>query len=194
MRTVRLALLASILTVAAADAAATNRSDASFVYRGQNGPFVTEGSACPGTPVTSLPFTSTAGDTCGGTNTINSYGGICGTDLPFPYPGPEAVFSMTLGAGNNVALSASLTGSTGDLAIFVVGSSCGDGTNCLGHSQDAIGPGAGPENIAAATYAAGNYFVYMDSYYAVGNPEACGTFTLSITGTLPVELLQFEVH
>jgi hypothetical protein len=193
MRIVRLALFATAFTAVAASAAVTNRTDAGFVYRGLNGPFATEGSACPGVTVPSLPFTSTGGDTCGNTNVVTNYGGVCNTDLPFPYPGPEAVFQMTLAAGNNVAFSATL-GAAGDLAIFVVGSACGTGTNCLGHSQDAIGPGVGPETIAAASYPAGTYFVYMDSYYATGNPGACGTFTLNITGSLPVELLQFEVN
>lgn len=193
MRIARLVLLATALTATAANAAVTNRSDPGFVFHGSTGPFATEGSACPGTAVASLPFTSVGGNTCGNTNTITNYDTVCATNLPFPYPGPEAVFSMTLGAGNNVAFSASLTGSTGDLAIFVVGGSCGVGTGCVASSQDAIGAGTGPETIAAASYAAGNYFVYMDSYYGTGS-ASCGTFTLSITGTLPVELLQFEVN
>lgn len=194
MRTARLALLISVFAAAAASAAVTNRSDAGFVYGAHNGPFATEGSACPGVAIASLPFTSAGGSTtCGLTNTITNYDTVCNANLPFPYPGPEAVFQLTLAAGNNVAFSMSLTGSTGDLALFLAGSACGSGTNCVASSQDAIGPGAGPETIAAATYAAGTYFLYVDSYYGSG-AASCGTYTLSVTGSLPVELLQFEVN
>ncbi len=118
----------------------------------------------------------------------------CATGLPFPYPGPELIYQLNLGATNNPAFSADLTGSTGDLALFLVGSACGTGTNCVAHSQDAIGPGTGPETIAAASYAAGTYFLYIDSYYASPAPAACGTYSLTITPPLPAELIQFDVN
>lgn len=193
MQIARLALVAAVLTSAAAGAA-TNRTDPGFVYNGQNGPFVTEGAtACPGTLIPSLPGGG-SGDTCtgGASNTITNYGGVCGAALPFPYPGPEDIYQLNLGAGNNVGFSMSLAGSTGDLVLYLVGT-CGDGSSCVANSQDAIGPGMGPEDIPAASYPAGDYFVYVDSYYASGG-DHCGTYTLSVTGTLPVELLEFQVN
>lgn len=173
--------------------AATNRSDPDFVYQA-NQPPIAGGGACP-TPqaIAALPF-SDAGTNCDGTNAISNYGGVCNTNLPFPYPGPEAIYQINLGVGNNVAFSAVVAGSTGDLAVFVVGSACGVGTNCVASSQDSIGAGAGPENIAAAAYTPGTYFVYIDSYYAVGNGLSCGNYTLNVTGTLPAELIEFSVE
>lgn len=194
MRPTRLALLATLLLTSVAGAAVTTRSDPGFIYGGHNSPFTTGGVSCPGTSVPSLPF-SQAGNNCtsGATNTISNYGGPCAVSLPFPYPGPEDIFQIVLGAGNSVGFSLALGGSTGDLAIFLIGT-CGDGTSCVANSQDAIGPGVGPELIAAATYPAGDYYLYIDSYYAVGQGGNCGTYTLDITGTLPVELLEFQVN
>ncbi len=188
MRPTRLALLATVLIASPPAPAVTQRSDPRFVYGGHNQPYGPEGGvSCPGILVGSLPATL-PGNTCtgGGVNTLTTYTGTC--TLPAPYPGPEDIYQLNLGAGNNVAFSADLTGSTGDLALLVLGT-CGDGTSCVANSADLIGIGVGPEVIAAASYAAGDYYVYVDSYYAVGQAGNCGSYTLSITGTLPVELL-----
>jgi hypothetical protein len=188
------------LAVALPLAAATpkNRSDRDFVAAHGKIEAPTAGGQCSTPPPVvpgPLPFNDT-GNTCtpGTPNAITTYGGTCGTNLPFPYPGPEHIYRLDLGTGNSVGYSLSLTGSTGDLALFLVGSACGTGTNCVANSQDAIGPGVGPEVIAAAPQAPGTYFLYIDSYYAIGNPAACGSYALTATGTLPVELLQFDVN
>jgi hypothetical protein len=144
--------------------------------------------AAPPFLVTSLPYTDT-GTTCGATNDITNYS--CAS-LPFPYPGPDVIYSFAMGAGNSVAFSASLTGSTGDLALFMI-STCGNGATCIVTSQDAIGAGAGPEAIPAQNYATGTRYLYIDSYYASPAGTSCGTYTLNVTGTLPVELLNFSV-
>ena len=86
----------------------------------------------------------------------------------------------------------SLTGSTGDLALFLL-DTCGVDTSCVANSSDVIGPGAGPEVIAAAARTAGDYYLYVDSYYAIGVGASCGTYTLTVTGTLPVELDGFTI-
>lgn len=184
-----------VLTMVGRADAAGRRSDPAFKAEHGRPHQADTGGTCPSPPiVAALPFTD-ADDTCRiATNVITNYGGVCNTALPFPYPGPEVVYRLDLGTGNTVDFSADLTGSTGDLAIFVVGSACGNGTNCVANSQDAVGPGAGPEVIAAAAYTPGTYFVYMDSYYAVGTAGACGTYTLTITGTLPVELMEFTAE
>lgn len=194
-------LTAVALAVALPLAAATpkNRSDRDFIAaHGTFNDSPTAGGQCSTPPPVvpgPLPFND-SGNSCVPTpvNAITNYGGVCATGLPFPYPGPEHIYQLNLGTGNSVAYSLSLTGSTGDLALFLVGSACGTGTNCVAHSQDAIGPGVGPELIAAAPQTPGTYFLYIDSYYAIGNPAACGSYTLSATGTLPVELIQFDVN
>ena len=190
------------LALGAVSAEAANRSDPGFVYT--NSGEVPEGGGSCATPsnITSLPF-SQAGNTCGGTNNVTNYGGPCNADLPFPYPGPEDVWAITVGTGNAITVSASLTGSTGDLALFFL-STCGNGTTCLFNSQDAIGAGAGPEvmNSDGGTPAnplpltgltAGNtYFVYVDSYYGSGG-ISCGSYTLIVGGTLPVSLEAYSI-
>lgn len=188
----RRALLCGIVVLAVALPAAADGSRSDQAFRDAHGHVLvpTAGGSC-GVPasIAALPF-SDSGTTCGAANIITSYGGICGTDLPFPYPGPEHVWQFSTGAGSSVAISADLTGSTGDLAIFVIATTCGTAANCMAHSQDAIGPGAGPELIGAQNYPAGTYFIHLDSYYGSGS-ASCGTYALSVTGTLPVEVTGF---
>ena len=131
-------------------------------------------------PITALPFNDT-GDTTPNTNTLTNFSGTC--TLPFPYGGEDQIYEITVGPGNNMNFSMDLTGSTGDLALFIV-SNCGDGTSCVVNSQDAIGPGAGPEVINGVVLPSGTYYLYIDSYYAAGSPGSSGTFTLDITGSL----------
>ncbi len=190
------ALVIAIGCLAASRADARGRrSDPAWKAQHAHPGAPTSGGVCPTPPVVaSLPFVD-SDNTCRVTsNAITNYGGVCGTNLPFPYPGQELIYQLGLGTGNNVGFSADLTGSTGDLAIFVVGSTCGSGVNCVANSQDAIGPGQGPEVINPASYPVGTYFVYMDSYYAVGQAGSCGTYTLTISGTLPAELLEFKAE
>lgn len=197
--------LCSVLALAlgAVSAEAANRSDPGFVYTAPTGEVPAGGGSCA-TPsnITALPF-SQAGNTCGGTNNITNYGGPCGTDLPFPYPGPEDVWAITVGTGNAITVTADLTGSTGDLALYLLGT-CGTGASCLFSSQDAIGAGVGPEvlNSDGGTppaplpltgLTAGNtYFIYVDSYYGTGS-ASCGTYTLNVGGTLPVSLESYSI-
>lgn len=146
----------------------------------------------PAPVILTLPY-SDSGTTCGATNDLTNYGGTCATALPFPYPGPDVIYAFATTAGNNVTISASLTGSTGDLALFVIDTTCATAANCNHQSQDAIGVGAGPENIAAASYSVGNHYIYVDSYYGAPAAGNCGTYTLNVTGNLPVELDQFSI-
>ena len=131
-------------------------------------------------PITALPFNDT-GDTTSNTNTLTFYSGTC--TLPFSYAGEDQIYEITVGPGNLMNFSMDLTGSTGDLALFII-SNCGDGTSCVINSQDAIGPGAGPELINNVTLPSGTHYLYVDSYYDADTPGSAGTFSLSITGTL----------
>jgi len=169
------------------------RSDGSFTPPNPSRPVpgVEGGGSCPNPPlIGSLPFNQ-AGNTCGGANTVNSYGGC--PNLAFPYPGPEDVYAITYGASQSLDITADLAGSTGDLAIFVL-ATCGSGDSCFTTSQDAIGPGIGPEVVPTISgRPAGTFYVYIDSYYAASNPAGCGSYTLNVAGTLPVELESFQI-
>lgn len=175
-------------------ALAANRSDPGFTPQNAGGVVPAGGGSCA-TPVniTSLPF-SQAGNTCGGTNNISNYGGDCAVNLPFPYPGPEDVWAITVGAGNALNIEAGNIGA-GDLALFFLGT-CGTGASCIANSQDAVGGGSAPEVIDPtfiANQPAGTYFIYVDSYYAGSAAPACGSYTLNVTGTLPVSLEAFSI-
>ncbi len=138
--------------------------------------------------ITSLPF-SHSGNTCGSVNSVDFYTN-CG--LLTPYPGEEVIYEITLGEMNMVEFTLDLTGSTGDLMLALIGI-CGDGTSCVGNSQDAIGVGVGPEVLPENNYPAGTYYLYVDSFYNAGTAGSCGTYTLTIDGTLPVDLFSFTV-
>jgi hypothetical protein len=132
-------------------------------------------------PITSLPFNDT-GDTTPNTNTLTNYTGAC--TLPINhYGGEDQIYEITVGPGNLMNFSMDLTGSLGDLALFII-SNCNDGTSCVINSQDAIGPGAGPEVINNVTLPPGTHYLYIDSYYNAGTPGSAGTFSLLIDGTL----------
>lgn len=185
-------LAGTLLAVAlAAPLAAATRTSPSFNFQGspQAEPVLGGGNACPGDAIAALPF-SDAGTTCDNTNTITNYTGAC--TLPFPYGGENAIYQITLAAGNNVAFDLQLDGSAGDLAMFLI-STCGNGTSCVDNSEDSIGAGVEPETIPAFSYAAGTYFLYIDSYYDAGTAGSCGTYTLNVTGSLPVELMSFSI-
>jgi hypothetical protein len=131
-------------------------------------------------PITSLPYNDT-GDTTPFNNDLTFYSGTC--TLPFSYAGEDEIYEITVGPGNLMNFSMDLTGSAGDLALFII-SNCGDGTSCVINSQDAIGPGVGPEVINNVVLPAGTHYLYVDSYYDANTPGSAGTFSLSITGTL----------
>ncbi len=132
--------------------------------------------------IAALPFAD-SGDTTGSTNFITN-GGL---NLPFPYDGEDHLYQINLGADNVVDFSLDLSGSTGDLALFLL-TDPSDPTSLIAHSQDAIGPGAGPElilNADTGSFAPGTYWLWIDSYYAAGTPGSAGSYSLDVTGTLP---------
>jgi hypothetical protein len=186
----------AVLGLLSASAFAANRSDPGHVpTKAYTGPVVNAGGTCPTPPaITSLPF-SDSSTTCSLSNTVSDYNSsaACSANLPFPYPGEDTAYAITVGTGQSLDISADLTGSTGDLALFLLGT-CGSGASCIDTSQDAVGSGAGPETISTQTgLAPGTYYIYVDSYYAAGNGNSCGSYTLSVAGTLPVQLQSYGI-
>jgi hypothetical protein len=191
-----LAIVTVLFLVAAAvegaDPIRAYRAERSKSPRARLAPLPEVGSdSCVGVPlIASLPYAD-SGNTCGFANDVQDYTS-CTLDQ---YPGPDVVYQMNLGASNNVGFSLDLAGSAGDLALFVI-STCGNGSTCLSFADTFIGAGLGPEVIAAQQYGGGSggtFYVYVDSYYAVGEPAPCGTYTLNASGTLPAELIEFSV-
>jgi hypothetical protein len=185
-------LLILVFAIGAPLVEAANRTDPGFI--GKPAPMLkVGGDGCPPGAFVSdpMPWNDT-GDTCAGfTNTVTTYAGTC--TLPFPYGGEDVIYEMTLSAANTVDFSMDIAGSTGDLVLFVL-STCGDGSTCVANSQDSIGVGVGPELIPSASYPAGTYYVYVDSYYSAGSAGSCGAYSLTINGTLPAELVTFSAE
>lgn len=191
---VRTFLAALTLTLLSTTAGAASRSDPGFVSNPSRvAPIAQGGGSCPSPPaVTSLPFSDT-GTTCGATNSITNYTSCAG--LPFPYGGEDEAYAITVGASQSLDISADLAGSTGDLALFLIGT-CGDGGSCIDTSGDTIGVGAGPEVFDPTPItglAAGTYYLYVDSYYDAGTAGSCGSYTLTINGSLPVSLQSYSI-
>ncbi len=139
------------------------------------------GNTCAGATAVNTATFNDSGNTTGSGNDVQNY---FSTNLPFPYSGPDQFYRITIGVGGGtIATSMSLTGSTLDGATFLM-NACPptSAANTLGNSQDAIGAGAGPENMAAVPVPAGTYFIAVDSYYGSGSPSA-GPYSITITTT-----------
>ena len=134
------------------------------------------------TNVTMSTFNDT-GNTTGSNNTISNYNRPA---LQFPYSGPDQYYKIVLTVAGSIGASMDLTGSTLDGALFLT-NVCPAGTgntiaaaNSLGNSQDAIGPGAGPEVLPVTTLPAGTYYIGVDSYYASGTAGSAGPYSITI--------------
>ena len=123
-----------------------------------------------------------AGISCPG-NTLgadNSFFNPASPGLPFAYNGPDLWFAFTTTAPITLRASLDLTGSSGDLVLFLLGPG-GTNADVLGNSPDQIGPGAGPEILPELNLATGTYFLVIDSYFAAPHSQSAGIFKLNIT-------------
>ena len=131
-------------------------------------------------------------NSCSATNKISDYnnfgtGGPCNT---VHYPGPELIYTFNLsGTPNSPSITLTQTAPT-DMGVFVV-SDCPNGLSCVDF-EDQIGGGA-VSNVTLSDATPGQYWVYVDSYYTSG-VESCGNYTLTVTGVVPVELMDFKVE
>lgn len=152
-----------------------------------------------------LPYVD-SGDTCGAPAVVSDYnnlgmGGPCSTYL---YPGPELIYRVDLGMNNDITVTLS-PDDPADLGVFVV-SDCMDSLSCVGFQDVALGGSestvtfdAGQAGACSPTeptvcpaIPAGSYWIYIDSFYGAG-AASCGTYTLTVSGTIPVELMEFTV-
>lgn len=140
------------------------------------------------TVTTANPFQDT-GNTCGAAANVSNYqNATCNT---VAYPGPELIYQIELLAGNDIEVV--LSPATADMGVFMV-ADCTTPTSCVDF-HDAIGPGAVSTipRLQAGSFTAGTYFLYVDSYYATG-ALSCSSYTLDVTGNVPVELINFTVE
>lgn len=147
-----------------------------------------------------LPY-SDNGDTTGATSTVNSIPISC-NGFYTTVPGPDHIYMFTVGASNDLTLTATPSNNDYDTSIYVLGT-CGDGSTCVGGSDycfavNTLGNPCGQdaaETVSLSGLAAGTYYFYVDSIYAPGstNNRDSGPYTVAISGTLPVRLIEFEI-
>ena len=161
------------------------------------------------TGIGSLPFND-SDDTTGHVNDNNLLPAGCSDYTQVS--GPDLIYVFSSGAGNNLAFTVTPTNATYDPAIYVLGT-CGTSATCVvgadaclanGQPQPAgCTDGNGDEDIPAVLnrFTNGTHALYVDSFYAAGTPcggqanNLCGTgpYTLSVTGVLPVELIDIRI-
>lgn len=161
------------------------------------------------TAMAALPFAD-SDDTTGNVSDVNALPAMCSDYTQVS--GPDLVYSFTVGAGNSVAFNVNPTNATYDPSVYVLGA-CGDASTCVIGADACVRSGVATqppgcldgdadEDVPALTYALGTHAVYVDSFYAAGascgaqGSVQCGTgpYTLTVTGTLPVELHRFEIE
>lgn len=114
------------------------------------------------------------------------------------YPAHDVIYKVKLNKGNEVAFLLTPLAENGeepppgsttpDLVLALI-TACDDGQSCVSSSPDFIG--TGKEQIPAATYEEGIYYLVVDSFYA--KEGSCGKYRLKVTGVNPTPDLSLEV-
>jgi hypothetical protein len=152
------------------------------------------GDTCASPTVFSTTPFNDSGTTVGANNTVGTLPITCNT-VYTQVAGPDVIYQFGLNPTHSgVVISVTPSGGY-DTSIYLL-TSCGTGTTCPnGAGSDAAGAN-GVETISATVTNAlptSTYFLFIDSFYATGALSA-GAYALSVTGTLPVELLEFSAR
>jgi len=148
--------------------------------------------AIPPVDITAVPFTA-SGDTTGGANSIDAVPDFC--SVRTIVAGPEAVYTFTPQAGANLTITVTPLNADYDPAVYVTFAPAASDA-CL-WGADANGPGAAETFQISDRLTPGTaHYVYVDSFFdAATNPaNAAGPFRIDVAGTLPVELIGFDVR
>ncbi len=158
------------------------------------------------TPITGgdpLSFSDT-GDTTGATDTVSAVPLACNGNY-VTVAGPDHIYTFTVGNNNMLSFSLSTSSTTYDPSIYSV-STCNDGNTCVSgaasdncFATELAQPAGCPQSNSTEAYdfmyTPGTYFFYVDSFYSAATPtRATGPYTLTVTGQLPVELIEFDVN
>jgi len=100
----------------------------------------------------------------------------------------DAIFSFTLGAGNNTTITVTPTGYQAYVGLMS-GASCNSTDTCGATENESASVGAA---VATSTngLAAGSYFLIVSNI----ENTTCGAFTLAVSGPLPVKLQNFSIE
>lgn len=130
-------------------------------------------------PITSggTPNGTRSGNLCTATNTLPGYGGV-------PSPQAEVVYSFVAQSANaTITVAMNSFGGT----VVLMPSPCSSSTDIT-----AAGNAGNPMVVSGLTNGA-TYYVIMTADPG-GPPAACGPYTLTVAGTLPVSLQGFSVE
>jgi hypothetical protein len=127
-------------------------------------------------------------DGCAQTNTVSL---LCSFQNN---PSPDTIFSFTLGASHTATQITVTTTTAGFQPNLVVQSACGSTDECLGQASAAAAGGSASLVFSTQTPAIGPgaYFLVVDGTSQASAAD-CGTFSLAVDGTLPVQLQKFSV-
>jgi hypothetical protein len=153
------------------------------------------------TPIGAVPFTDT-GTTVGNTNTVAAVPLSCNGNYT-TVNGEDGIYVFTTAGGiGNLTLELEPDSADYDPSIYVL-TTCDDGNTCApGFGADNCfaenAPGnpcgvVGTETIGPLAFPDNTYFFYVDSFYTEGGLRSAGPFTLTVSGVLPAELLDFQV-
>jgi len=121
-----------------------------------------------------------SGDTCTATNSLPTYGATGS-------PQTEIVYSFVAQGANATISVGNTTGFNGSTPFFVLmPSPCAPGT-------DYIKAGAAGADMAVNGLIDGQTYYVIMTADPTGPANACGTYTLTVTGILPVELKKFSI-
>lgn len=126
-----------------------------------------------------------SGDTCAATDLVSLY---CGAQDSVNKP--DVIYSLTLAAAgaSRTATSISITGAgTGFTpTIFLYTGACATGDGCQAQGETGF-----PMDLTSV--GAGTYLLAVSASQVDGS-GACGTYTITANGTLPVSLQEFSVE
>lgn len=179
-------------------------------YAGPRTPDVGGENCGTATGIGSLPFNDTD-NTTGHVNDNNAIPGGCSDYTQTA--GPDLIYVFSTGPGNNIAFNLNPTDTIYDPAIYILGT-CGNSATCVVGADTCLANGQpqppgctdgnGDEDIPAVLdrFANGTHAIYVDSFYAAGMPcggqgnNLCGSgpYTLSVSGVLPVELIDIRIE
>jgi hypothetical protein len=161
--------------------------------------------------IASLPF-SDSDNTTGHVNDVGTLPPLNCSDWT-QVAGPDLIYVFSTGAGNTIAFNVNPTDNIYDPAIYILGT-CGTSSTCVVGSDACLATGQiqppgctdgdGDEDIPGVLnrFTAGTHAIYVDSFYPAGTPcggqnfNLCGNgpYTLSVTGVLPVELIDIRIE